>query len=123
MNQKFLLMSFVFVLSLTLMNCKAKSVEKINDTTSLQELVADSSTLLLDVRTVKEFEEGHIEGSVNIPLDKLESSLDSLKERKQIVVFCRSGNRSGKAILILEKYGIKAIDGGGIEKVKNLRKK
>jgi phage shock protein E len=68
---------------------------------------------LVDVRTPVEFAEGHVKGSVNIPLDTIGTKLDAFKNKKNIVVFCRSGNRSGQAKTILEQQGITNVFNGG----------
>jgi rhodanese-related sulfurtransferase len=56
------------------------------------------------VRTEAEFAEGHVDGSTNIPLDQVANQLEKFKRKEQIVVFCRSGNRSGQAKMILTKW-------------------
>jgi phage shock protein E len=68
---------------------------------------------LVDVRTEDEFAEGHVNGSTNIPLDQVSSQFDQFKGKEQIVVFCRSGNRSGQAKMILEQNGFKNVINGG----------
>lgn len=68
---------------------------------------------LVDVRTEDEFSEGHVDGSTNIPLDQLASQLEKFKGKDQIIVFCRSGNRSGQAKMILEQNGFKNVINGG----------
>ena len=76
--------------------------------------------LLLDVRTSEEFDGtmGHIEGSILIPLYELEERLAELDEYQshEIIVICRSGNRSGIGTQILIENGYKALnmDGGMI---------
>jgi len=67
--------------------------------------------LLIDVRSVKEFESGNIEGSLNIPhtnIDALAQAIGSDHERK-VVVYCRSGRRSGLAQKNLQKIGYTGI--------------
>ncbi len=66
-----------------------------------------SERLLLDVRTVEEYTNGHIPTSVNIPLNEIATRLSHLSEFKDspVVVYCRSGLRAGKAIAILEENG------------------
>jgi rhodanese-related sulfurtransferase len=66
-----------------------------------------SGALLLDVRTVKEFEGGHLDGAVNLPVQELEEKLASLPAKKDqpIVVYCHSGRRSAQARTMLEKAG------------------
>lgn len=57
---------------------------------------------ILDVRQPEEYEAGHIPGSVLIPLDILESRLSEIPKDNEVVVVCRSGNRSatGRDILL-----------------------
>lgn len=76
----------------------------------------DSKTLLqnpdayvvLDVRSAKEYAQGHIKNAINIPHTQVEEHLDKLKtfKDKTIVVHCRSGYRAGKAEDILLANGI-----------------
>lgn len=62
--------------------------------------------LLLDVRTPEEFAEKHLPGAINIPLDQLESRLvDVGPMDKPVVVYCRTGRRSGQAAELLQKVG------------------
>ncbi len=68
--------------------------------------IIDEGAFLVDVRSPGEFAEGHVKGSVNIPLDRVTMELAKFKDKKNIIVFCRSGNRSGQAKSILEQQGI-----------------
>ena len=68
---------------------------------------------LVDVRTPGEFASGSVKGAVNIPLSSIEHQLGRFKGKKNIVVFCRSGNRSGQAKRILERNGIEKVINGG----------
>ena len=71
--------------------------------------------LLLDVRTPAEFNEGHIEGAVNIPVEALASRISEVPTNQPIVVYCRSGNRSAQAGDILTEAGYTDVyDMGGI---------
>lgn len=69
----------------------------------------NSNTILLDVRSPQEYNEGYLNSSINIPLYELEMCCDcKLKDKEQvIVVYCQSGIRSKKAIKILKKNGFK----------------
>ena len=73
----------------------------------------DEGAYLVDVRTKGEFAEGHVKGSINIPLDRVPGELAKFKNKKNIIVFCRSGGRSSQAKSILEQNGfINVINGG-----------
>lgn len=62
--------------------------------------------VLLDVRTKEEYREGHIEGSVNIPLDKLSGIGRTVTEKDTpLYVHCLSGSRSGQAVAYLKRMG------------------
>jgi phage shock protein E len=73
----------------------------------------DEGAFLVDVRTPGEFNSGHVKGSVNIPLDSITHQLPKFKNKKNIIVFCRSGNRSGQAKTILEQNGFTNVVNGG----------
>ena len=82
------------------------------DTTQMEKIIIEGA-FLADVRTPAEFAEGNVKGSVNIPLDQITSQLEKFKGKKHSIVFCRSGNRSGQAKMILEQNGIKNVTNGG----------
>ncbi len=87
-------------------------------TTDLKNMIAQGA-FLVDVRTSYEFAEGHVKGSVNIPLDKITSQLARFEGKKNIIVFCLSGGRSRQAKLILENHGISGVVNGGTWKQLN----
>lgn len=72
-----------------------------------------NETFYVDVRTPAEFAQGSVKGAINIPLDQIENQLAKFKGKKNIVVFCRSGNRSSQAKVILEQNGFTNIKNGG----------
>lgn len=79
---------------------------------------------LVDVRTPAEFAEGNVPRSTNIPLDQVHMQISKFKNHESIVVFCRSGNRSGQAKAILEQNGfINVINGGTWQQVKEAKDK
>ena len=81
-------------------------------------LVANGA-LIVDVRTPEEYKSGHIKGSVNIPLDSIPSQLAKFKNKKHIIVFCRSGNRSSQAKSYLEQNGFANVVNGGTVEIVN----
>lgn len=69
-----------------------------------KEFIQDQEDLfILDVRNKDEYDAGHIEGAVLIPLSELENRIDEVEayKDKPILVYCRSGNRSSQAVKIL----------------------
>lgn len=68
---------------------------------------------LVDVRTPEEFNSGSVDGAVNIPLSVLEKEFSQFKNHENIVVFCRSGARSGNAQIILQQHGFENVVNGG----------
>ena len=82
--------------------------EEYYDITVLEakELIDETPDLvILDVRTVSEYEENHLENAINIPIDELPIRLDELNKKDKILVYCRTGNRSSTAIEILIEAG------------------
>jgi thioredoxin len=81
------------------------------NTAQAKKMIAESNPLILDVRTPREYYDGHIEGSKLIPLSQLEDRLSEIAEYKDkdIIVYCRSGNRSVVAAEILIKNGFKKV--------------
>lgn len=70
--------------------------------------------LLLDVRTVGEFAEGHVEGARNIPVQDLAARLTEIPKGREIVVYCRSGGRSAVAAQMLRGRGHVVLDVGAM---------
>ena len=83
----------------------------------MEELVANPATTVVDVRETGEFASGHFDGAINIPLGIIPLRLDEFKEMNgPIVVYCRSGNRSGMAMNLLKQAGLSEVyNGGGIQ--------
>jgi phage shock protein E len=74
--------------------------------------------LVVDARTPEEFASGHLEGAINIPHDQTVARIAEYGSDKDrtIVVYCRSGRRSGIAQGLLEEHGFSsAHNGGGYE--------
>lgn len=71
--------------------------------------------MLVDVRTPEEFAGKHLDGAINIPVDDLEARMGELKKDADIVLYCRSGARSGRALGMLKAAGFtKVYNLGGI---------
>ena len=84
----------------------------------------ESGALLVDVRSVEEFEAGHLEGAIHIPWDQMEDLVAAIGDDKQrqVVFYCRTGNRAGKSIKQLETMGYTNIfNATGLEALKETR--
>lgn len=79
----------------------------------LDALLKDGKVTLLDVRTPREFERGHIGGFVNIPVGELRDRIGELDPAKPVYVICQSGLRSYIACRILAGYGFDAYNFAG----------
>lgn len=73
----------------------------------------DKGAIIVDVRTKGEYQSGHINGSVNIPLQNFESNLSKIKKDKTVITCCASGMRSASAKSILKAKGFKEVHNGG----------
>ncbi len=69
--------------------------------------------VIIDVRTRGEYAQGHVKGSVNIPLDTLQSQMNTLKKDKPVITCCASGMRSSSAKGMLLSNGFKEVHNGG----------
>jgi len=68
---------------------------------------------IIDVRTKGEFQQGHIKGSINIPLQNLRNNVSKIKKGKPLITCCASGSRSASARNILKVSGFNEVHNGG----------
>lgn len=88
---------------------------------NLEDVIAQGA-LITDVRTVGEYKNGHINGSLNIPLDTIEEAMSWLIKDVPIIIVCASGSRSAIAKKILETNGyLKVYDGGSWDSLGNIK--
>ena len=85
------------------------SVQRITARALAERLEEASPPLILDVRTAREWELGHIEGSLNLPLQYLDDQIDQIPVDREVVVHCGSGYRSAIAASLLQQKGINRI--------------
>ena len=80
----------------------------------IQTIIRQPKVTIVDVREKFEFFMGHAEGAINIPLGSIPSRLNEFQQMPgPIVLYCRSGNRSGQAANFLNSKGIKEAYNGG----------
>ncbi len=73
------------------------------------------SYTIIDVREPNEYRSGHVKGAINIPLGQITPStplLNELSKNSEIILYCRSGNRSNVAMQILRRLGYANLTNG-----------
>jgi len=98
----------------TFFGCKNQTKESISkvDVVAFKEAILTNSEIqLIDVRTPKEYEEGHIENAVLIDffLEDFSTKIQELDKDKPVYLYCKSGGRSGKSSKILAELGFTEI--------------
>lgn len=91
---------------------KLKKLLGIGPKVDLGEVISRGA-VIIDVRTTGEYAGGHIKGSVNIPLNVLQSQMGKLKKDKPIITCCASGMRSSSARSALLSQGFAEVHNGG----------
>jgi phage shock protein E len=108
----------VWVISIASLSC----VQNNHDGAAMVE----EGGLTIDVRTAKEFKEGHLEDAINIPYTEIGEKIGGYVKNKEakITLYCRSGRRSAIAKKTLENQGFKSVvDAGAYAKLKEQEKK
>lgn len=98
----------MFFSSFLFLNCGKKQEIKSITTVELKELLSKGKIQLLDVRTPKEVKEGAIKKALFVNFfdkDFTEKAVKKLHKNKPVYLYCRSGNRSGKASKLLQEKG------------------
>lgn len=108
-NHLFLVGAFVVVLTLVIKAEFEHQSGRANqvDPTAAIRLMNNDDAVILDVREATDFNNGHIKNAKNIPMSSLKNQLDNLAKEMDmpILMYCRSGNISGKACRVLKRAG------------------
>lgn len=113
---KYLKFAFVGVFVMGLFGSLFASGPSARAEQAWQEIAAGA--VVVDVRTPAEFASGHVKGAINIPLDQVAQGFAKYDKNTNIVVYCRSGNRSGQAQSFLLQNGFtKVHNGGGVSEM------
>ena len=77
----------------------------------IQKNKEDPNFTILDIRTPTEFESGHIEGAINTDyyITSFSNDLDTLDKEKTYLVYCRTGNRTGRTMPLMKKLQFKEV--------------
>lgn len=112
-------LSLGLVILLTLSCAKEQEGVNLVDSNGFEKQMEETTSQIVDVRTPREFYEGHIANAVNMDVtsDDFESKIENLDKEKPVMVYCKAGGRSAKAAGILKDKGFKQVydlDGGMI---------
>lgn len=89
----------------------------------IEQLIQNSQGTIIDVRTPTEFQGGHINGSINIPVSELLQRLEELKELEMpLILCCASGGRSAMATQYLKEQEIECLNAGSWHFIKDIQK-
>ena len=119
------MLRFVFFFLLFVCSCQIFESNEINEISDAQFTeIQDSDYILVDVRTIEEYESGHIQDAVNFDFysESFQKEILSLDKSSSIILYCRTQNRSTKTANYLKENGYKEItvlEGGITSWVKN----
>jgi rhodanese-related sulfurtransferase len=118
------LLLFAALLGVLVMLIKAELDHQVNKGLLISASMAirvmnnNDDTLILDIRSVADYKNGHIKGAKNIPLNEFASAIDGYSKFKDkpVLIYCNSGNSATRAIKLLKNAGFKKINNleGGI---------
>jgi len=106
----------IFFITFMLVSCGHGGVDN-------EKFIIDENSQVIDVRTVQEYKEGHLKNAINIPHAEIKNKINEyVKDKDQkIILYCRSGRRSGIAEKTLKEMGYtNAINAGAYEKLKTM---
>ena len=110
------LVVIVAMLSMTMVRARLLGFQELKAGDAVQ-LINHKDPLVLDVRETDEYQSGHIQGAVHIPVGELEDRVDELQDSRErpILIYCRAGQRSAQAAAVLKRREFSQIyklDGG-----------
>lgn len=117
---KYILLIIILIMNSLSFACASNSsasYQQISQTKAYEIMQKQSGCIILDVRTLDEYKEGHIKDAKLLPLQNIPQDIDKvLKDKDQLIlVYCRSGNRSKQAASKLAEAGFKNVkEFGGI---------
>ena len=81
---------------------------------NIKEILKTEDVTVVDVRNHWEYDEGHVNNAVNIPLNEIPARIEEFRKLNgPVILYCRSGNRSGAAVNLLNLAGIPDVYNGG----------
>ena len=113
MNKILMVSLCMVIISIILFYAIGFNVKNISTAEIKKKLVHSNASIgIIDVRTKSEYESGHIQNSLWIPLSQLDSNIEKIKSKNydEIYTICLSGGRSASAVKILNKHNIDAVN-------------
>ncbi|UOR07079.1 rhodanese-like domain-containing protein [Hymenobacter aerilatus] len=109
---RFLLLTFAGALAFTQLSCSSNTSVTPTETAAL---LQKPDVVLLDVRTPEEYADGHLAGARNIDFkaSDFNDRIAQLDKSKTYVLYCASGNRSGKTAKLMAENGFTKVDNAG----------
>lgn len=106
-----LVLGFLIITQTVACQAENTKIGSISSSNLITQIKAKKSLLILDVRTKKEYDLGHIPGAINIDFKELNQRIDEIEDYKNstIVVYCERGIRVNVAEVILSHAGFKSI--------------
>ena len=116
MKFKIGMVCMVFILATSCVKSQTEGVTLV-DVLTFEQKMKEKGVQLVDVRTPTEFASGHLENAININVNEanFKTKMEALDKSKPILVYCKSGGRSGRACGQLKEMGftiITDLDGG-----------
>ena len=104
------LIVILFMLFGSSLTLAMNGVKSVNVTEAVQ-MVNHQKGVLVDVCEAAEYQQGHIPGTVSMPLSNFAARSGELQKHKDkpVIIVCRSGNRSGRAAVMLRKQGFESV--------------
>ena len=103
----------LFLMAIGVSACSMASAADTVTGTQAHELVSAGATLV-DVRSDGEWQSGHLEGAVHIPVNEIAARMSELPQGHPVVVYCASGMRSAQAAGVLRSAGYEVRDLGAM---------
>jgi rhodanese-related sulfurtransferase len=100
-----MLRRYVMLTGLLLFSWGCGSLPHRVDSAEAHRLVEQEGGVLVDVRSPKEYAEGHVDGAINVPVGDMAERLGELPRDRPLVLYCRSGGRAARAARLLNKNG------------------
>ena len=113
MNKILMISLCMVIISIILFYAIGFNVDNISASEVRQKLNQPNTNIgIIDVRTKSEYDSGHIEQALWIPLNQLSSNIDKVKSKNydEIYTICLSGGRSASAVKLLKKHNVNAIN-------------